>query len=167
MAMHQLSGDRQILLRNGSPFSHAVAYFKVQDNTVERRHFFETLGRYVFGKHPNFMTINLKSKKQIRGLKKREKSQTSDNTATELKRIRTDAQKTDAQKEDPAENRIGLKAPGMTYKLEDRSKEDDRKLKQTCDNTLEIRCKEKERNRKDKPECKKQTTEHQQEQNEK
>ena len=72
------------------------------------------------------MTINLKSKKQIRGLKKREKSQTSDNTATELKRI-----KTDAQKEDPAENRIGLKAPGMTYKLADRSKEDDRKLKQT------------------------------------
>ena len=93
MAVHQLSGDRQILLRKGSPFSDAVAYFKVQDNTVERRHFFETLGRYVFGKHPNFMTINLKSKKQIRGLKKREKSQTSDNTATELKRIKTDAQK--------------------------------------------------------------------------
>ena len=114
----------------------------------------------MFGKHPNFMTINLKSKKQIRGLKKREKSQTSDNTATELKRI-----KTDAQKEDPAENRIGLKASGMTYKLGDGSKEDDRKLKQTCDNTLEIRCKEMERNRKDKPERKKQTTEHQQEQN--
>lgn len=156
MAVHQLSGDRQILLRKDSPFSDAVAYFKVQDNTVERRHFFETLGRYVFGKHPNFMTINLKSKKQIRGLKKREKSQTSDNTATELKRI-----KTDAQKEDPAENRIGLKAPGMTYKLGDGSKEDDRKLNQTCDNTLEIRCKEMERNRKDKPEHKKQTTEQQ------
>ena len=106
------------------------------------------------------MTINLKSKKQIRGLKKREKSQTSDNTATELKRI-----KTDAQKEDPKENRIGLKAPGMTYKLGDGSKEDDKKSKQTCDNTLEIRCKEMERNRKDKPERKKQTTEHQQEQN--
>lgn len=105
------------------------------------------------------MTINLKSK-QIRGLKKGEKSQTSDNTATELKRI-----KTDAQKEDPEENRIGLKAPGMTYKLGGGSKEDDKKLKQTCDNTLEIRCKEMERNRKDKPERKKQTTEHQQEQN--
>ena len=45
----------------------------------------------------------------------------------------------------------------MTYKLGDRSKEDDKKLKQTCNNTLEITCKEMER--------KKQTTEHQQEQN--
>ena len=122
MAVHQLSGDsyeKTVLLAMPSPTSK----FRI---TQLRRHFFETLGRYVFGKHPNFMTINLKSKKQIRGLKKREKSQTSDNTATELKRI-----KTDAQKEDPAENRIGLKAPGMTYKLGDRSKEDDSKLKQT------------------------------------
>lgn len=53
------------------------------------------------------MSINLKSKKQIRGLKKREKSQTSGNATTELKRIGTDA-----QKDDPWKNRIDLKAPG-------------------------------------------------------
>ena len=99
----------------------------------------------MFGKHPSFMTINHKSKKQIRGLKKREKSRTSDNTAMELKGIRTDA-----QKEDPGKNRIDQKAPGMKYKLRDRSREDDRTLKQTCDNALEKRCKEMERNREDK-----------------
>lgn len=44
------------------------------------------------------MSINLKSKKQIRGLKKREKSQTADNATTELKRIGTDAQKDDPGK---------------------------------------------------------------------
>ena len=95
--------DKSCYVSKDSLFSDAVAYFKVQDNTVERRHFFETLGRYVFGKHPNFMTINLKSKKHIRGLKKREKSQTSDNTTGELKRIRADA-----QKEDPRKNRIDM-----------------------------------------------------------
>ena len=68
----------------------------------------------MFGKHPSFMTIDLKSKKQIRGLKKRKKSRTSDNTATEFKGIRTDA-----QKEDPGKNRTDQKAPGMTYKLRD------------------------------------------------
>ena len=114
----------------------------------------------MFGKHPSFMTIDLKSKKQIRGLKKRKKSRTSDNTATEFKGIRTDA-----QKKDPGKNRTDQKAPGMTYKLRDGSREDDRTLKQTCDNALEIRCKEMERNREDKTKRKKQTTKHQKEQN--
>ena len=62
--------DKSCYVSKDSLFSDAVTYFKVQDNTVERRHFFETLGRYVFGKHSNFMTINLKSKKQIGAEKK-------------------------------------------------------------------------------------------------
>ena len=106
------------------------------------------------------MSINLKSEKQIGGLKKREKSQTSDNAKKELKRIRTDA-----QKDDPGKNRIDLKAPGMTDKQKEGSREDDRKLKQTCENALQVTCEEMKRNKKDKPELEKQRSEHPEEQN--
>ena len=36
--------DKSCYVSKDSLFSDAVAYLKVQDNTVERRHFFETLG---------------------------------------------------------------------------------------------------------------------------
>ena len=52
-------------------FTEAIDYFKVSETASNKRIFFEIIGRHIFGKIPKFMTINLKSKKQIRGLQKR------------------------------------------------------------------------------------------------
>ena len=52
----------------------------------------------------------------------------------------------------------------MTDKQKEGSREDDRKLKQFCENALQITWEEMERNKKDKPELEKQRSEHPEEQ---
>ena len=48
-----------------------TVYFKVSETASNNRIFFQIIGRHIFGKTPQFMTINLQSKKQIRRLQKR------------------------------------------------------------------------------------------------
>jgi len=63
--------DKSWYISKDNLFREAIDYFKVSDTASNKRIFFEIIGRNIFGKIPEFMTVNLKSKKQIRGLQKR------------------------------------------------------------------------------------------------
>ena len=63
--------DKSWYISKDNLFREAIDFFKVSDTASNKIIFFEIIGRNIFGKIPEFMTVNLKSKKQIRGLQKR------------------------------------------------------------------------------------------------
>ena len=84
--------DNSCYISKDNLFREATDYFKVSETASNKRIFFEIIGRHIFGKIPQFMSINLKSKKQIRGLRKRGLPPSStaaesarDQNATEIK----------------------------------------------------------------------------------
>ena len=62
--------DKSCYISKDDLFREATDYFKVSETASNKRTFFEIIGRHIFGKISQFMTMNLKSK-QIRGLQKR------------------------------------------------------------------------------------------------
>ena len=71
MCRNYEGSDKSCYISKDDLFREATNYFKVSETASNKRTFFEIIGCHIFGKIPQFMTINLKSKKQIRGLQKR------------------------------------------------------------------------------------------------
>jgi hypothetical protein len=126
--------DKSLYISKDNLFREAIDYFKVSETASNKRLFFEILGRHIFGKISKFMTINLKSKKQIRGLQKRGVPQTSDSTAAQSARNRSmeetvsedyEELKIDTEKEQTGGN-IEQNATEIKYEMNDGSREDEK-----------------------------------------